>query len=338
MTSENPRTLPLLEETQRRPGGYSLRVSVLDQCDLRCGYCQPGSVQGHTARKRWLRPVDYARLAPLFFERGVRKVRFTGGEPLLREDLPEVVRAFHDAKPEAELALTTNGTRLAERASELAGAGLKKLTVHLDTLRPDRYRALMRAPEGATPQALLRTMERARVYFPSLKINCVVQRGENDDELRDFLDMSRDTGIEVRFIEQMNTGSAEGYVQRTFVSGGEILARIEENSAASLRPRRHEGDPATLHHDARADVVFGIIASDTQPFCDACDRLRLTADGRLRGCLYESGGIPLGDVLAADAAARQVEALIDVALADKRSHHPLVAPDRAPFSMADVGG
>jgi cyclic pyranopterin phosphate synthase len=141
----------------------------------------------------------------------------------------------------------------------------------------------------------------------------------------------------VRFIELMNTGSARAYVSEVFMAGHAVVEHVRR--AMGVRPvaRRHPSDPAALY-ETRDGLVFGVIASDTEPFCDACDRMRLTADGRLRGCLYESGGVPLGALLKTGVDDDQLRALIGVALDDKRSHHPLVAPDRVPFSMADVGG
>lgn len=310
---------------------YSLRVSVLEQCQLSCAYCNPGSVTPPAARDRWLDASAYLRLARLFRARGVVKVHITGGEPLVRHDVVDVVAAFKEAMPEADLALTTNALRLAPMVDAFARAGLRRVTVHLDTLRADRYGALM--GEGS-PATVLAAASLARAALGNgVKMNVVLQRGRNDDELVEFLAMSRDTGIEVRFIELMNTGSADEYTRAVFMPGRDVVTAL----GATPLPRRHASDPAALFQ-SREGVVFGIIASDTEPFCADCDRLRLTADGRLRGCLYQSGGIPLGAALASGASDDTIAALIDTALDDKRSWHPLVAAHRVPFSMADVGG
>jgi len=332
--------LPIVDSTpDAKPRGrlahYALRVSLLEQCQLRCRYCMPGSVQPYTARDRWLSPDEIARVVTLLRARGLHKVRLTGGEPLLRDDVVDVVAALRAPIGDGELALTTNGVLLSSKLDALREAGLARVTVHIDTLRDDRYEALMGT--GASPGAIVDAVARARATLDDVKLNVVVQRGANDDELLSFLALSRTLSVEVRFIEQMNTGSAQGYVRETFMSGRDIVDTIARAVGARARPRRHASDPAALYV-TDDDVTFGVIASDTEPFCADCDRLRLTSDGRLRGCLYESTGAPLGALMKAGASDAQLAALIDVALTDKRSHHPLVARDRAPFSMADVGG
>jgi len=312
----------------------TLRVSLLEQCQYDCGYCRPGAVVRPTHTARWLRATDYERLAGLFGALGVHKVRFTGGEPLLRPDVVDVVRAFRSALPGRELALTSNGQRLPSLLEPLAAAGLDRATVHVDSLRPERYRALM--GDGVVDDVLAGVLA-ARARLRAVKLNVVVQRGRNDDELLDFLAWSHRTGVEVRFIELMNTGSAVDYTRQVFVSGAEILARVAGGGPVRLRGRRHTADPATLYETSEG-VVFGIIASDTQPFCESCDRLRLTADGRLRGCLYEQTGVPLGAALKAGASDDELRALLAFGLARKRSRHPLRVDRTHAFSMADTGG
>lgn len=295
----------------------------------------PGAVNPYTDKSRWLDASAYGRLAALFARRGVDKVRFTGGEPLLREDLPEVVAAFARGLPGAELALTTNGQLLDRQLEALKAAGLHRVTVHLDTLKDDRYRALM--GPGRPAEVLDKLVAASRV-LEEVKLNVVVQRGLNDDELLDFLALSRELSVEVRFIELMDTGSAPEHVRRTFLSGREIIERVRVGRPVSAIPRRRPSDPAALYRCDDDGTVFGLIASDTQPFCGSCDRLRLTADGRLRGCLYEPGGLPLGRALKDGADDEQLLALLDRGLDDKRSWHPTEASERPAFSMADVGG
>lgn len=320
-----------------RRTSYALRVSLLDACNLRCAYCAPGSVTGPLARARWLDAAAHARLARQFARAPlggaspalVRKVRFTGGEPLLRDDVVDIVARWRAALPLAELALTTNATRLVERGAALRAAGLERVTVHLDTLRADRYERLMGKGSLA---AILDALSFARRTFDGVKLNMVVQRGENDDELASFLAFSRVTGIQVRFIELMRTGSADAVVDARFFPGRDVVAAL----GARPVPRAHPSDPAALFE---ADgVTFGVIASDTEPFCSACDRLRLTADGHLRRCLYESGGVDVGAALAAGVDDDALARLLDHAIAGKRSFHPLTQAARLPFSMADVGG
>lgn len=316
------------------PRPLRLRVSLLEQCQYECAYCRPGSVVPPTASARWLSPQTYRRLGALFAEAGVSRVRFTGGEPLLRPDVLEVVAAFRASLPGADLALTTNGARLGASLDALVAAGLDRATVHVDSLQPERYAALMGAGEL---EPVLAAVLRARERLHSVKLNVVVQRGRNDDELADFLAWSARTGVEVRFIELMNTGSAVEFARQAFVSGREVVERIAATTAVRPVGRRDAADPAALY-ETGSGVVFGVIASDTQPFCDACNRLRLTADGRLRGCLYQADAVALGDAVRAGADDAALARLIHAATADKRSHHPALVHRTHRFSMADTGG
>ncbi len=349
--------LPILDENATRPGGpsssrrarYALRVSVLEQCQLDCSYCRPGSVMSPSTQASWLSPSEHAKLAPHFFARGVQKVRFTGGEPTLRRDLVDVIAAWSDAaadrtdpthpRADVSFALTTNGLRLQPLLPSLKRAGLDGVTLHLDTLRADRVRHLM--GDGADVDVVFAAADAAKDAGLAVKWNVVVQKGRNDDELGAILDESARRGIEVRFIELMNTGSARGYVAESFFAGKDIVDVVRRARGVRPLPRRHASDPAALYVDD-SGVVFGVIASDTEPFCADCDRLRLSADGRLRGCLYQPGGLSLGNALRAGADPAAVDALvgtlIDAGLDDKRSHHPSALVERRAFSMADVGG
>jgi GTP 3',8-cyclase len=325
--------LPIINQVRGallpRRSSYALRVSVLDVCNLRCSYCAPGTVTSPLHKAQWLQAEEHRALAPHFAAVGVRKVRFTGGEPLVRDDLVDVVAAWRQALPDAELAVTTNASRLKEMAASLRTAGIDRVTVHLDTLRGERYEALM---GRGSPDRVQKAIAVAQRTFDEVKLNVVVQRGKNDDELTDFLRFSRQTGVQVRFIELMRTGSANDVVDEAFMAGSEVIARL----GAQPIPRRHHSDPAALFRSD--DVVFGLIASDTEPFCGDCDRLRLTADGRLRGCLYESGGLPLGRALRDGVDDLALRALIESKVARKTSFHPSTDSERAPFSMAEIGG
>lgn len=276
----------------------SLRISVTDRCNLRCAYCMPE--ESYT----WLPKPDVLTFEELrtvvrgFVRLGLRKVRLTGGEPLLRRDLPRLVSMLA-AEPLSDLALTTNGVLLREHAAALRDAGLGRLTVSLDTLRPERFTALTRREEHAT---VLDGIEAALAAgFSELKLDTVVLRGTNDDELTDLLRFARARDIEVRFIEYMDVGGATRWSSELVVSRAEILARVE----AELGPVRPADEPR-LSAPAERFVLedgtaFGIIASTTAPFCGACDRARLTADGRLLTCLYAHDGLDLRGLLRAGA-------------------------------------
>lgn len=312
----------------------TLRVNLLEQCQLRCDYCRPGTVRPFTPNAARLTVDEYSRLAQAFSGLGVRKVRFTGGEPLLHPEVERIVRVFHDALPHAALAVTTNGLQLLAKLDALVDAGLVGATVHLDSLQPERARALM----GDTDvQVALEAVSRARSRLSMVKVNCVVQRGRNEDELWDFLEHFSALGVEVRFIELMNTGSAVRSTREAFVSGADIIARIAERGVVTPLARRSPADPAALFR-THSGVTFGVIASDTAPFCDACDRLRLSPDGRLRGCLYEAGGVDLRGPLRDGASADVLAALLHAARAAKVSHHPSRALPSHAFSMSEVGG
>ena len=312
----------------------TLRVSLLEQCQLRCDYCRPGAVRPFTPNASRLTVDEYSRLARAFSGLGVRTVRFTGGEPLLHPEVERIVRAFHDALPQAALAVTTNGLHLLAKLDAMVDAGLTGATVHLDSLQPERARALM----GETDvQVALEAVSRAHSRLPVVKVNCVVQRGRNEDELWDFLEHFSRLGVEVRFIELMNTGSAVLSTRKAFVSGADIIARIAERGPVSSLTRRNAADPAALFR-THTGITFGVIASDTAPFCDACDRLRLSPDGRLRGCLYEAGGVDLRGPLRDGASDDVLAALVRATHAAKTSHHPSRALPGHAFSMSEVGG
>lgn len=313
-----------------RSRSYTLRVNVGEQCQYDCGYCRPGSVRAHTAVAQRVQPSEYQRLAQLFAHVGVTKVRFTGGEPLLRSDIREVFAAFHRGLPSAHLALTTNGHRLS-RLLDVPPEGLSAVTIHVDSLQPQRYRALMGGGDLGTT---LDSAVRARKLGLTTKLNVVVQRGLNDDELPDFLKWSSNSGIEVRFIELMNTGSALEFARVHFLSGSEMLARL---GAAHMVGRRNPSDPACLFR-TNDGTQFGVIASDTTPFCQQCNRLRLSADGRLRGCMYEPEGAPLVELLRSGGSDELAIRLLAQTVALKHSCHPSRLLPRTHFSMADVGG
>jgi cyclic pyranopterin phosphate synthase len=284
----------------------NLRLSVTDRCNLRCEYCMPEDDYVWLPREDVLRFEETSALVDVFIALGVNRIRLTGGEPLLRRDLGAFVRMVA-AKPGLEdLALTTNGVLLAGQADALHAAGLRRITVSLDTLRADRFRALARFDELA---AVLAGMAAARRLFGTFKIDTVVIKGVNDDELADLVEFGKGMNAEVRFIEYMDVGGATRWSPDRVVSRREMLAALSRRYGAIDQIEDASSAPADRF---RLDdgTVFGIISSTTEPFCRSCDRSRLTADGMWYLCLYASTGIDLRAPLRRGATADELTSLI----------------------------
>ena len=286
----------------------SLRLSVTDRCNLRCAYCMPEPDYVWLPRKELLTFEELDRLTGIFCTLGVDKVRLTGGEPLLRSEITTLVRQLARRPEVRDLAMTTNGVLLAERARELLEAGLRRLTVSLDTLRPERFQALTRADFH---DRVLAGIEAARAAGFPLKLDTVVVRGTNEDEVLDLLAFARGIDAEVRFIEYMDVGGATRWSREQVVSRAEILARIGA-AHGTVEPVGAQGsDPAERFRLADG-TVFGIIASTTTPFCRACDRSRLTADGTWYTCLYARSGANLRAALRSGASDAEIASLLRV--------------------------
>lgn len=268
----------------------SLRVSVTDRCNLRCHYCMPEEEYLWLPREDVLRHEETAALVDLFGDLGVDRIRLTGGEPLLRRDLDSLVAALA-AKPWVrDLAMTTNGVRLAEAADDLRRAGLHRITVSLDTLRRDRFLRLTRI--DGLPSVLAGLDAVRRAGFEGLKLDVVITRGDNDDELTDLVEFARGVDAEVRFIEYMDVGGATGWRPDAVVSRREMLARLGDHYGP-LDPIEDGSSAPAARFRLPSGQVVGIISSTTEPFCRTCDRARLTADGVLLLCLYAQHGTDL---------------------------------------------
>jgi cyclic pyranopterin phosphate synthase len=285
----------------------SLRVSVTDRCNLRCHYCMPEDEYLWLPREDVLTFEEISRLADFFGELGVDRVRMTGGEPLLRRNLPDLIRQLA-AKPWlTDFALTTNGVLLADRAAELRASGLHRLTVSLDTLRRDRFQRLARL--DALPDVLAGIESARRAGFTGLKIDSVITRGDNDDELVDLIEFGRQAAAEVRFIEYMDVGGATRWRADAVVTRREMLARIADHYGP-VEPMAEVSSAPADRFRLRDGTTFGIISSTSQPFCRTCDRARLTADGVLLLCLYAQHGTDLRRPLRAGASADTLRRLI----------------------------
>ena len=285
----------------------NLRISVTDRCNLRCAYCMPEEEYVWLPRDEILHFEEIGRLVDIFIGLGVDKVRLTGGEPLLRRDLPRLVRLLAAKPGLRDLAITTNGVLLGEQAAPLKEAGLHRVTVSLDTLRPDRFTLLTRRTTHAQVLEGLAAVPRAG--FDGTKIDTVVMRGVNDDELADLIEYGRSVPAEVRFIEYMDVGGATRWSMDKVVSRREILERLARRYGAIEPVVETSTAPADRYRLADG-TVFGIIASTTAPFCADCDRSRLTADGLWYLCLYAQQGTDLRGPLRAGASDEELDALI----------------------------
>jgi cyclic pyranopterin phosphate synthase len=281
-----PRAEGPLLDTRGRPLG-SLRLSVTDRCNLRCAYCMPEEEYAWLPSPDVLSFEELAAVVDAFVATGVRKVRLTGGEPLVRRDLPALVRLLA-ARPLDDLALTTNGVLLAEQAEALHASGLRRVTVSIDTLRPERFEKLTRRNHLSKVLAGIAAARR----FGELKLDTVVMRGVNDDELVPLLDLAADAGAELRFIEYMDVGGATRWRFDDVLPAAELLARLEA-ALGPVTPLPGRGSAPAERYQLRDGRTFGVIASTTRPFCAACDRSRVTADGRWFTCLYATNGVDL---------------------------------------------
>ena len=313
-----------------RPLG-SLRVSVTDRCNLRCRYCMPEDDYVWLPRRSILSFEETEQLVRVFTSLGVTKVRLTGGEPLLRHDLPELVRQLARNGAITDLALTTNGLLLARHATALLEAGLSRVTVSLDTLRPER---MLEFAKSARHAEVLEGIAAARAAgFWHLKLNTVVIRGYNDDELADLLEFARAHEAEIRFIEYMDVGGATLWSMDQVVSEREIIQTLSQRFG-KIEPVPERGSAPADRFSLPDGTTFGVIASTTAPFCLACDRSRLTADGTWFLCLYAAEGVDLREPLRMGASDEELAAIVRQhwqARADRGAEERLSLTGRTPL-------
>jgi cyclic pyranopterin phosphate synthase len=273
----------------------SLRLSVTDRCNLRCQYCMPEESYRWLPRAEILSFEELLRVTRAFRYLGVTKLRLTGGEPLLRQDLTSLVSGLALQSFET-LAMTSNGVLMGAQAASLRAAGLESLTISLDTLRPARFRELTRRD---SLRAVLDGIEAARAAgFHPLKLDTVLIRGFNDDEAVDLLEQARRWGAELRFIEYMDVGGATHWKLSKVVSRRRLLERLVEHYGP-LEPLGGRGAAPAERFRTHDGLIFGVIPSVTEPFCGSCDRMRLTADGHCFLCLYAQSGLDLRKILRA---------------------------------------
>jgi cyclic pyranopterin phosphate synthase len=268
----------------------NLRLSVTDRCNLRCEYCMPEDDYVWLPREDVLHFEETSALVDVFLSLGVDRIRLTGGEPLLRRDLPALVRMIARKPGLNDLALTTNGVLLADHVDALKAAGLGRITVSLDTLHRDRFLKLTRFDRLESVHTGIAAAHRV---FGRLKIDTVVIRGVNDDELISLIEYGRSVDGEVRFIEYMDVGGASRWSPDRVFSRGEMLNALARHYG-TIAPLDEPGSSAPAERFALDDgTTFGVIASTTEPFCRTCDRSRLTADGMWYLCLYATRGVDL---------------------------------------------
>ena len=312
-----------------------LRLSLTDRCNLRCTYCMPAEGLDWLPKPDLLSDDELVRLVGLLHELGVRTVRLTGGEPLLRPGLPGLVRRLSDIG--VALSLTTNGLGLARTASALAEAGLRRVNVSLDTLRPERFAELTR--RDRLPDVLAGLAAARDAGLVPVKVNAVLMRGVNDDEAVDLLAWALESGYELRFIEQMPLDPQHGWDRSTMLSADEVLEQL--SARWTLTPAEDRGSaPAERFLVDGGPAVVGVIGSVTRPFCASCDRLRLTADGSLRNCLFAREESDLRTPLRAGADDDELAERLRAAVTAKRKGHGIgepgfVQPDRP---MSAIGG
>lgn len=305
-----------------------LRLSVTDKCNCRCVYCMPAAGVPPRSHRDLLSFEELRDIVAAAATLGVRKVRVTGGEPLARRGVVDLVRMVAAVPGVDEVDMTTNATMLAPVAADLRAAGLTRLNVSLDTLRSERYRAITRTGELADALAGLRAAREAG--FSNTKLNCVLMGGVNDDEVADFVDIARREPVEVRFIELMPMGECARWPRERFVSGDAVLAAVPELA------RVGEGGVAELYSAPGFVGRVGLIRAVSHRFCSGCDRIRVTADGRLKPCLHSAAEVSLRG-LSGEALTAAIRAGIEA----KPAHHNLAPGVRAsdtPRDMFEIGG
>ena len=272
-----------------------LRVSVTDLCNLRCVYCMPPGGSELSRKEEILTFEEILKTVKHGVSLGVNKIRITGGEPLVRKDITSLVKHITEINGINDVAMTTNGVFLKEFATELKNSGLSRLNISLDTMREDRFRDITR---GGNIQDVFDGVEAVlKVGFKGTKLNAVIMRGENDDEIHDFVRYIMERDIELRFIELMASGWKDMVDEEKFVSTSEIMEKVNEVGELIPVKQRVGGGPATIYRIKGALGSIGFISAVSKPFCSTCNRLRLTSDGKLRSCLLSGGEVDIKDIL-----------------------------------------
>jgi len=268
-----------------------LRISVTDRCNFRCSYCMPLDEYKWIERQEVLSFEEIERLVRLFLDFGIQKVRLTGGEPLVRKDLHRLIARLAVVPGLSDISLTTNGALLAEQVDALYTAGLRRINVSIDTLNKDRFTALTK--RGNLDDVLSGLFAAKRVGMSPIKLNAVIIRGTNDDEILPLVEFARSNGFEMRFIEYMDVGNVNAWILEKTVTKKEILEAVHARFPVREVGRAQGSAPAVDYEFIDGAGEIGIIGSVTEPFCSSCTRVRLTADGKLVTCLFAESGFDL---------------------------------------------
>ena len=347
MTSSIPLRLDTATPRDLRSRALTdLRISVIDRCNFRCPYCMPEDdyPRDHRflSKAQRLRFEEIERLARIFSGLGVRKLRLTGGEPLLRRELPELVRQLAGIEGIDDLAMTTNGSLLPASVRALRDAGLQRITLSVDTLDADAYRRLSggRGEVGALHAAIDAAVDAG---FKSLKLNSVVMRGVNDAHVLDMVDHFRGSGHVLRFIEYMDVGTCNEWRRDLVVPSAELRERIDARWPLQALPANYGGEVARRWAFADGGGELGFISSVSEPFCGDCTRARLSADGRLYTCLFANAGHDLLGPLRAGASDAELAALIAAVWSARDDRYSEIrggseAAARKRVEMYEIGG
>jgi len=317
-----------------------LRISLTDRCNFRCFYCLPHGEPAWAKREKLLTFEELERVAGIFVSVGIEKIRLTGGEPLIRRDVPVLVEKLAKLKPQLrDIALTTNGYDFPRHADALKAAGLDRVTLSLDTLRPERFREITGVDALDRVYA---SIEKAKeLGFDPIKVNACIVRGRNDDELVDFARFARDHAVSFRFIEYMPLDSGHDWSRELVVPGREMHDTINAVYPLVLRNESRGSETAWKYTFADAQPgEIGIIAPVTEMFCGQCSRIRLTADGQIRTCLFSTTEHNLRDVLRSGASDTEISSFIEAVVLQKEARHHIndpefVQPER---TMSFIGG
>jgi len=314
-----------------------LRVSVTDLCNLRCVYCMPPGGSELSRKEEILSLEEILKIIKHGVSLGVNKIRITGGEPLVRKGIISLVKHIAEIKGINDIAMTTNGVFLKEFATELKSSGLSRLNISLDTMREDRFHDITRGGNIADVFDGVEAVLKAG--FKGTKLNAVVMRGDNDDEIHDFVRYIMERDIELRFIELMASGWKDMVDEDRFMPTSEIMERVQEVGELVPDKQRVGGGPATIYRIKGALGSIGFISAVSKPFCSTCNRLRLTSDGKLRSCLLTGGEVDIKDILRfsnLDEAA--IQDMLTEAFIKVTDMKPIVHSGRNRAVMNQIGG